>query len=422
MSTFWKDIRFGVRTLAKTPATTLAALIALALGIGANSAIFSVVSGVLLRPLPYSEPDRLMSVMMKNPEAGFPHFSVSPPDFQDLRRQNRTFEGMAASASGRFNLTGGERPESLQGAAVSSGFFHVLRMDPVLGQGFRPEEETKGGAKVVVLSDGLWRHRFGADRGIVGRGIKLDGEAYTVLGVAPPGMDYPGKRDLWVPLTIDPKEVRGGHYLRVVGRLKPGVSVERARTDLAEIAARLEHQYPDSNTGWGTLVTPLAELEVEDVRTALLILLVFVGFVLLIAVADVANLLLARVAARDREIALRSALGAGRGRLIRQMLTETMILFLTGGAAGLLLAAWGVRALIALDRDGLPRAQEVHLDGRVLLFTLAVSLATGLLCGLAPALAVTGRRLNEALKEGGRSPAECAAGWCATAWCSPRSR
>jgi putative ABC transport system permease protein len=402
---FWKDIRFGLRTLARTPGTTLAALVALALGIGANTAIFSVVSGVLLEPLPYPEPDRLMSVMMKNPAAGFPRFTVSPPDFEDFRRQNRTFEGMAASATGRFNLTGGERPESLQGAAVSAGFFHILRMDPVLGQAFRPEDERPGGAKVVVLSDGLWRRRFGADRGIVGRGVLLDGEVYTVLGVAPPGMDYPAKRDLWVPLAVDPKESRGGHYLRVVGRLKPGVSVERARTDLAEIAARLERQYPDSNTGWGTLVTPLAELEVEDVRMALLILLVFVGFVLLIAVADVANLLLARVAARDREIALRSALGAGRGRLVRQMLTETLLLFLAGGAVGLLLAAGGVRALVALDRQALPRSQEVHLDGRVLLFTLAVSLGAGLLCGLVPALVATGRRLGEALKEGGRAVA-----------------
>jgi putative ABC transport system permease protein len=405
LSTFWKDIRFGVRTLAKTPGTTLAALIALALGIGANSAIFSVVSGVLLRPLPYPEPDRLMSVMMKNPAAGFPRFSVSVPDFDDLRRQTRAFEGLAAAATGRFNLTGGDRPESIQGAAVSAGFFHVLRMEPALGQGFRPEEERRGNARVVVLSDSLWRRRFGADPAIVGRGVMLDGESYTVLGVAPPGLNFPEKRELWVPLTIQGKEHRGAHYLQLVGRLKPGTTLARARTDMAEIAGRLERQYPDSNTGWGTVVLPLAELQVEDIRTALLILLVFVAFVLLIAVADVANLLLARVAARDREIALRAALGAGRGRLIRQMMTETLLLFLAGGAVGLLLAAWGVRALVALDPDGIPRSQEVHLDGRVLLFTIAVSLGTGLLCGLAPALTVTGRRLGEALKEGGRAVA-----------------
>ncbi len=405
MTSFWNDIRFGLRTLAKTPGTTLAALVALALGIGANSAIFSVVSGVLLKPLPYPEPSRLMSVMMTNPKAGFPRFSVSVPDFEDFRRQSRSFEGLAGIAEGHFNLTGGDRPEVVQGAAVSAGFFHVLRMEPVLGQAFRPEEERPGGARLVVLSDGLWRRRFGADPGIVGRGLTLDSESYTVAGVAPPGLSYPDKRDLWVPLILDGKLSRGAHYLTLVGRLKPGATLEQARTEMTEIAGRLEQQYPDTNTGWGALVIPLAELEVEDIRTALLILLVFVSFVLLIAVADVANLLLARVAARDREIALRSVLGAGRGRLVRQMLTETLILFLAGGAAGLLLAAWGVRALVALDPEGIPRSGEIHLDSRVLLFTLTVSLGTGLLCGLVPALAGTGRRLSESLKEGGRAVA-----------------
>jgi putative ABC transport system permease protein len=405
LTSFWKDVRFGFRTLAKTPATTLAALVALALGIGANSAIFSVVSGVLLKPLPYPQPERLMSVMNKNPEAGLPRFPLSIPDFEDFRRQSRSFEGLAANMTGRFNLTGVDRPEAIQGAAVTAGFFHVLRMDPVLGQAFRPEEERPGGAKVVVLSDRLWRRRFGADRGVIGRGVTLDGESYTVIGVAPPGMDFPEKREIWVPLILDGKPSRGAHYLSVVGRLKPGVSQEQAQAEMTEIAGRLERQYPDTNTGWGSVVVPLAELEVEDVRTALLILLVFVSFVLLIAVADVANLLLARVAAREREISLRAVLGAGRGRLVRQMLTETLILFLAGGAIGLLLAAWGVRALVALDPDGIPRSGEIHLDSRVLLFTLAVSLGAGLLCGLVPALTGTGRRLGEALKEGGRAVA-----------------
>ena len=405
MSSFWKDIRFGLRTLAKTPGTTLAALIALALGIGANSAIFSVVSGVLLRPLPYPEPDRLMSLMNNNPQAGLPRFPLSIPDFEDFRRQTRSFEGLTAYMTGRFNLTGGDRPEAIQGAAVTAGFFHVLRREPVLGQAFRPEDERPGGGKVVVLSDVLWRRRFGADRGIVGRGVTLDGESYTVLGVAPRGLDFPEKRELWVPLTLDGRPTRGRHDLTVVGRLKPGATLRQARTEMAEIAGRLERQYPDTNTGWGAVVIPLAELEVEDIRTALLILLVFVGFVLLIAVADVANLLLARVASRDREIALRTVLGAGRGRLVRQMLTETLVLFLAGGALGLLLAAWGVRALVALDPEGIPRSGEIHLDSRVLLFTLAVSLGAGLLCGLVPALTVAGRRLGEALKEGGRAVA-----------------
>jgi putative ABC transport system permease protein len=406
LSSFWKDIRFGLRTLAKSPGTTLAALIALALGIGANSAIFSVVSGVLLNPLPYPQPDQLVVVMMKNPQAGFPRFTVSVPDYEDFRRQSRSFQGLAAISAGRFNLTGGDRPEALQGAAVSADFFHTLRMEPVLGRGFRPEEERPGGERVAVLSDGLWRRRFGADPGIIRRAVILDGDSYAVIGVAPPGFDLPAKRDIWLPLTVDPaKENRGAHYLRVVGRLKPGVALQQARTEMTEIAGRLEHQYPDTNTGWGTLVIPLAELQVENIRTALLILLIFVSFVLLIACADVANLLLARVAAREREIALRAALGADRARLVRQMLTETLLLFLAGGLVGLLLAYWGVRALIALNPDGIPRSQEVRLDGRVLLFTLAVSLATGLLFGLVPALAGTGRRLGEALKEGGRAVA-----------------
>jgi putative ABC transport system permease protein len=406
LDTLWKDIRFGLRTLAKNPGTTLAALIALALGIGANSAIFSVVSGVLLNPLPYPEPDRLTVVMMKNPTAGFPRFSVSLADFEDLRRQNRSFQGLVAYAGRRFNLTGSDRPEALRGAGVSADFFHTLKMEPALGRGFRPEEDRLGGERVAVLSDGLWRRRFGADPGIVGRTLMLDGEPRTVVGVAPPGTGLPLRGEIWVPLAANPaEESRGAHHLTVLGRLKPGVTLARARTELAQIAARLERQYPDSNAGWGTVVLPLGEFAVEEVRASLLILLVFVSFVLLIACADVANLLLARVAAREREIALRAALGASRARLVRQVLTETLILFLAGGALGLLLAGWGTRALIALDPDGIPRAQEVHLDGRVLLFTLAVSLGTGLLFGLIPALTGAGRRLSESLKEGGRGMA-----------------
>jgi len=406
LETFWKDVRFGLRTLVKSPGTTLAALLALALGIGANSAIFSVVSGVLLKPLPYPEPDRLMIVMAKNPTAGFPRFSVSVPDFEDWRRLNRSFEGLVALRPGRFNLTGGDRPEALQGTRVSADFFRVLKMEPKLGRGFHAEEDRPGGERVVVLSDALWRRRFGADPKILGRPVMLDGESRLVVGVAAPGLDFPSKTEIWMPLAMDAApESRGAHYLMVLGRLKPEVSEEKAGTEMAGIAAQLERQYPDSNSGWGNLVIPLRELVVEDIRTALLILLVFVSFVLLIACADVANLLLARVAAREREIALRAALGADRVRLVRQMLTESLVLFLAGGGLGLLLAQWGTRALIALNPDGIPRSREVHLDGRVLLFTLAVSLATGLLFGLVPALSAAGRGLSDSLKEGGRGMA-----------------
>jgi putative ABC transport system permease protein len=406
LDSFWKDIRFGLRTLAKAPGTTLAALIALALGIGANSAIFSVVSGVLLKPLPYPRPDQLMVVMAKNPEAGFPRFSVSVPDFEDWRRQNRSFQQMVALSPGRFNLTTGDRPEALQGARVSADFFTALKLEPILGRGFRADEDRAGGERVVVLSEGLWRRRFGAAPGIIGRAVTLDGEPRTVVGVAPPGLDFPAKSELWLPLAVDPaKESRGGHYLMVLGRLKPGTSQRQAGAEMAAIAGRLERQYPDSNSGWGTLLIPLAELQVEKIRTILLILLVFVSFVLLIACADVANLLLARVAAREREMALRAALGADRARLVRQMLTETLVLFLAGGALGLLLAHWGIKALIALNPDGIPRSREVRLDGAVLLFTLAVSLATGVLFGLVPALSSAGRHLSASLKEGGRAVA-----------------
>ena len=406
MDTLWKDIRFGLRTLAKSPGTTLAALLALALGIGANSAIFSVVDGVLLKPLPYPAPDRLVVLMAKNPTAGFPRFSVSLPDFEDWRRQSRSFQGMVAYAGKRFNLTGGDHPEALRGAGVSADFFHTLELEPALGRGFRPEEDRPGGERVAILSDGLWRRRFGADPGIVGRTLMLDGVSRIVVGVAPPGAGLPLRGEIWVPLAADPaQESRGAHHLTVLGRLKPGVSLGRARTEMAQVAARLERQYPDSNSGWGSVILPLGDFAVEDVRSSLLILLVFVSFVLLIACADVANLLLARVAAREREIALRAALGASRVRLVRQMLTETLVLFLAGGLLGLLLAGWGTRALIALDPDVIPRGQEVHLDGRVLLFTLAVSLGTGLLFGLIPALTGAGRRLADSLKEGGRGMA-----------------
>jgi putative ABC transport system permease protein len=406
VDTIWKDIRFGLRTLARNPGTTLAALLALALGIGANTAIFSVVSGVMLEPLPYPEPDELMFVLEKNPELGFPRFSVSPHNFEDWRRESRSFTGLVAIDNTRMNLTGGDQPESVQGVRVSADFFRVLGKEPVRGRGFRREEERLGSHRVAVISHGLWQRRFGSEPSAVGATLRLDGEPYTIVGIAPPGFDFPQERDLWVPLAFDmAQENRGGHYLLVLGRLADRVSEEQAQAEMDGIAARIARAYPDVQTGWGVEIVPLRELIVEDVRPALLILLVFVSFVLLIACANVANLLLARVASRERELAVRTALGAGRARLVRQMLTETMVLFLAGGALGLLLAFWGIRALLALDPDGIPRAQEIGLDGRVLAFTLLVSLLTGLLFGLVPALSAAGRQLAESLKEGGRAMA-----------------
>jgi putative ABC transport system permease protein len=406
LENLWKDIRFGLRSLVRSPATTLVALLTLALGIGANSAIFSVVNGVLLEPLPYSQPDELVMVSESAPKLGFPRFSVAPPNFADWKAQSRSFDHLVAYSRARFNLTGSELPEVLQGASVSPAFFTMLGVSPVIGRGFEEEEGKPGQGHVVVLSQELWQRRFGGERGIVGRSITLNGEGYVVVGVAPRGLELPRRTELWVPLALDfAAESRGGHYLGTIGRLKDGVSLEKAGTEMAGIAARLAAQYPGTNTEWTVSLTRLRDMLVEDIRPALILLLVAVGFVLLIACANVANLLLARVAAREREIAVRAALGATRVRLVRQMLVETMVLFVAGGALGLVLAYFGVKGLLALDPEGIPRAREIGVNGRVLGFTLLVSLATGLLFGLVPAISATGQRLYGALKEGGRSMA-----------------
>ncbi|HYN20289.1 MAG TPA: ABC transporter permease [Thermoanaerobaculia bacterium] len=406
MDDVWKDIRFGIRTLIRSPSTTLLAMLTLALGIGANSAIFSVVNRVLLDPLPYPDPEELVMVYESAPKLGFPRFSVSPPNYDDFRRQNRSFEHLSAIQRGRFNLTGHEQPEVIVGASVSPDFFETLAVPPLLGRGFREEEGGPGKGHVAVLSHGLWQRRFGGERSILGQAITLDGESYTVVGVARAGFEVPRQSEIWVPVTLDfAGENRGAHFLGAVGRLKDGVSLEKAETEMIGIATRLAQQYPDSNSEWTVDLIPMRELAVEDIRPVLLILLVAVALVLLIACTNVANLLLARVASRERELAVRAALGASRTRLVRQMLTETALLFLAGGALGLLLAYWGVGVLVAMNEENLPRAQEIGVDRTVLAFTFLVSLATGLLFGLVPALSATGGRLYEALKEGGRAMA-----------------
>jgi putative ABC transport system permease protein len=405
MENLWKDIRFGLRTLVRSPATTLIALLTLALGIGANSAIFSVVDGVLLRPLPYDQPDELVIVWESAPKLGFPRFSVAPPNFADWRRQNQSFEHLVAISRERLNLTGSDQPEVLQGAAVSPDFFEMFGAVPAPGRGFREEEARPGQGRVTVLSHALWQRRFGGDPGIVGRSIPLNGEGYVVVGIAPRGFDL-RKADLWIPLDLDfAAENRGGHYLATIGRLKDGVSLEKATGEMTAIAAGLAKQYPDSNSEWTVVLKRLQDAAVEDIRPALILLLVAVGFVLLIACANVANLLLAKMAAREREIAVRAALGATRTRLVRQMLVETVVLFLVGGLLGVGVAWFGVKGLLALAPDAIPRAQRIAVDGRVLAFTLLISLGTGLLFGLVPSLSATGDRLYGALKEGGRAMA-----------------
>ncbi len=405
MQTLWQDLRYGARMLLKNPAFTAVAVIALALGIGANTAIFSVVNGVLLRPLPYPQPEQLAMVWLDNRRQNIRDDITSYPNFLDWRDKNHTFQGMSGVRNLTVNLTGVGEPEELRGASVAANFFQLIGVNPAQGRGFTAEEEQLGKDKVVILSNGLWRRRFGGDAGILNKTISLNGEQYTVIGFMPPGFQFPSKAELWTPLAPNERlrAARGAFWLPVVGRLKPGVTRAQAQADMDVIGKQLEQDYPNINAGYGVNVVPLHEQLVGNIRRTLWVLLGAVGFVLLIACANVANLLLARAAARQREVAVRSALGAGRWRIIRQLLTESVLLSVVGGALGVLLAWWGLEMLLKLSPANLPRLDNIHLDARVLGFTLGLSLLTGLLFGLAPALHTSQLELGETLKEGGRS-------------------
>lgn len=403
MQNLIQDLRYSVRMLSRKPGFALVAVFTLALGIGANSAIFSLVNAVLLRPLPFNQPDQLIKIWETFPN-GFG--TVSVPNLKDWREQNNAFSGIAAYQNAGYSLQGEHDSERIPAATVSANFFDVLGVSPRLGRSFGPGEDERGQNRIVLLSHALWQRRFNTDPSIVGRTILLGGESYQVIGVMPAQVRFPSRlTEMWVPFDHSPSQqaARGSHSLLALGRLKPGVTFEQAREQMMTIAGRLEQQYKDSQAGRSVRLIPLQEEMVQNVRPALLVMFGAVGLVLLIACVNVANLLLARAAGRRREIAIRAALGAGRGRLIRQFLTESILLSVVGGAVGLVLANWGLSALTTLAGAILPRANEVGLDGRVVGFTLLLSVVTGIVFGLAPALQISRSDVQTALKDSGNA-------------------
>jgi putative ABC transport system permease protein len=409
MDSLIKDIRYALRSFWKRPGFTLIALIALALGIGANTAIFSLVNAVLVQPLPFPEPDRLVWVWNNTPGGGN-RASVAPLEFLDYRAQNKTFEEFAATFSipNPINLTGSGDPERLTSAAVTGNYFKALGVNPLLGRTFVLDDEKTGNEHIAILSYGLWQKRFGGDPNIINKTIVLDGQTSPIVGVMPEGFEFPRNAELWIPMNFDRPgmQQRKAHFLRPIGRLKPGVTLAQAQADTDVVANRLAELYPETNTGWKLRLVNLKEHLVGNTKPTLFILLAAVAFVLLIACANVANLLLVRAASRHKEIALRTALGASRLRIIRQMITESLLLAFLGGLLGVALAGWGVDLLVALSADNLPPTAHVKIDATVLAFTLLISIITGLLFGIAPALRTMKLSVSDSLKEGGRGVGE----------------
>jgi predicted permease len=401
---FWQDIRYGLRVLSKSSAFATIAILTLALGIGANTALFSVVNGVLLNPLPFPRPDELLAVYSRT--SAFGESSISYPNFLDWRKDNKSLSSLSAFRSEDYNMTGAGEPERLHGHMISADFFQTLGVQLALGRNFLPEEDQAGAAQVVIISDGLWKRKFGSSPDVLSKSVTLNGKSYTVIGVGPSRLPVFSPTDVYVPVGqwTDPTflDRRISMGLNSIGRLKPGGTFEQARADMDRVGHNLETAYPDANKGTGIALVPLKTDVVGDVRGILLVLLGAVGFVLLIACANVANLLLARSTGRAREFAIRSALGASPARVIRQLLTESVMLGIGGGAIGLLLAKWGTRAILAALPEALPRSEEIGIDSHVLLFTVGVSVLTGVLFGLVPAIKTLRPDMHETLKEGGR--------------------
>ena len=406
MENLIKDLRYGIRSLLKQPAFTLVAVSTLALAIGGNSAMFTVVNAVLLRPLQYPEASRIVVLEGINPPRGITQSNMSIPDFADWQNQNQVFEQMAGFIAGGVLLNNGDETERVHGTAVTADFFTLFRTPSLRGRTLQPDDAQAGRDPVAVLSFGLWQRRFGGNASVVGSKVTISGKATTIVGVMPQGFDYPAQSEVWAPFPLDPaKEARDNRFLNVIGRLKPGSSVAQAKAQLDTINQRLAESYHETNSGWTVKVSSLQDRLVSDVRLSLLVLLCAVAFVLLIACANIANLLLARASSRKKEMAVRTALGASRLRIIRQLLTESLLLSFFGGGFGLLLSFWLTRLLIAVSPANTPRFDEIRPDTRVFIFTIALTLFTGLIFGLAPALQASRLDQSEGLKEGSRGNA-----------------
>src|SRR5947209_3305916 len=388
MTSFWQDVRYGLRVLGKNPGFTAVVVLTLALGIGANTALFSVVNGVLLNPLPFPNPDELVAVYAKSPT--FQESSIAYLNFLDWQKDNHSFASLSAFRSDDYNMTGAGEPERVHIHMISAEFFPALGLQPLLGRAFRPEEDQAGAEPVTILSDGLWHRKFGSAQDVLGKSITLNGKAYAIVGVAPGHITGLSNTDIFVPIGQwnDPtfRDRRISMGMNSIGRLKAGVTLDQARAEMSRIAENLAVAYPEANKGSGISLIPLKTDVVGNVKGILLVLLGAVSFVLLIACANVANLLLARSTGRAREFAIRAALGASPMRVIRQLLTESVLLGIAGGCIGLVLAKLGVRVLVAALAGNLPRSEEITLDGHVLFYTLGISVLTGIVFGLIPAL------------------------------------